>query len=129
MALKKIGAATAAAALALTLTACAGGSGSTDLSNLKIGIKFDQPGLGLKSGDRVIALVNGMGGTPESELYIVYRKLAQLLAADGNEAARPMVGNYVTSLEMPGVSITLTRVDDAMLGYFDAPVDTPAWKN
>ena len=85
--------------------------------------------LGLKSGDSVIALVNGMGGTPESELYIVYRKLAQLLAADGIEAARPMVGNYVTSLEMPGVSITLTRVDDAMLGYFDAPVDTPAWKN
>ena len=85
--------------------------------------------LGLKSGDSVIALVNGMGGTPESELYIVYRKLAQLLAADGIEAARPMVGNYVTSLEMPGVSITLTRVDDAVLGYFDAPVDTPAWKN
>lgn len=51
MALKKIGAATAAAALALSLTACAGGSGSTDLSNLKIGIKFDQPGLGLKEGD------------------------------------------------------------------------------
>ena len=85
--------------------------------------------LGLKSGDHVIALVNGMGGTPESELYIVYRKLAQLLADDGIEAARPMVGNYVTSLEMPGVSITLTRVDDTVLGYFDAPVDTPAWKN
>ncbi len=85
--------------------------------------------LGLEGGDRVIALVNGMGGTPESELYIVYRKLAELLKADGIEVARPMVGNYVTSLEMPGVSITLTRVDDEMLRYFDAPVETPAWKN
>ncbi|WP_099332709.1 dihydroxyacetone kinase subunit DhaK [Actinomyces minihominis] len=85
--------------------------------------------LGLTKGDRVIALVNGMGGTPESELYIVFRKLAQLLEADGIDLVRPMVGNYVTSLEMPGVSITLTRVDDKMLEYFDAPVDTPAWKN
>lgn len=85
--------------------------------------------LGLTGGDRVIALVNGMGGTPEMELYIVYRKLAELLKADGIAPVRPMVGNYVTSLEMPGVSVTLTRVDDEMLGYFDAPVDTPAWKN
>lgn len=85
--------------------------------------------LGLKGTDRVIALVNGMGGTPESELYIVYRKLAELLEADGIEVARTLVGNYVTSLEMPGVSITLTRVDDQMLDLFDAPVETPAWKN
>lgn len=85
--------------------------------------------LGLKSGDHVIALVNGMGGTPESELYIVFRKVALLAAADGIEISRAMVGDYVTSLEMPGVSITLTRVDDQMLEFFDAPVDTPAWKN
>lgn len=85
--------------------------------------------LGLARGERVIALVNGMGGTPESELYIVYRKLAELLKADGIEVARCLVGNFVTSLEMPGVSLTLTRVDDEMLGHFDAPVDTPAWKN
>ncbi|WP_298129531.1 glutamate ABC transporter substrate-binding protein [Micropruina sp.] len=73
MALKKIGAATAAAALALSLTACAGGSGSTDLSNLKIGIKFDQPGLGLKSGDQYTGLdvdvatyiAGKLGTTPE----------------------------------------------------------------
>lgn len=84
--------------------------------------------LGLKKGQRVIALVNGMGGTPESELFIVYRKLAQLLDKDGIEVARPMVGDYVTSLEMPGVSITLARVDDELLEYFDAPANTPAWK-
>lgn len=85
--------------------------------------------LGLKSGDHIIALVNGMGGTPESELYIVFRKVALLAAADGIDISRAMVGDYVTSLEMPGVSITLTRVDDQMLEFFDAPVDTPAWKN
>lgn len=85
--------------------------------------------LGLKKGERVIALVNGMGGTPESELFIVYRKLVALLAKDGIEVARPLVGNYVTSLEMPGVSITLLRVDDELLEYFDAPANTPAWRS
>lgn len=84
--------------------------------------------LGLKAGERVITLVNGMGGTPSSELYICHRRLAELLAADGVQIARSMVGDYVTSLEMPGVSITLLRVDDEMLELFDAPVNTPAWK-
>jgi len=84
--------------------------------------------LGLTSGDRVISLVNGMGGTPLSELYIVHRALAALLGADGVTIERPMVGNYVTSLEMPGASVTLLRVDDELLDLFDAPVLTPAWK-
>ena len=85
--------------------------------------------LRLKQGDRVVALVNGMGGTPESELYIVFRRLATLLKEDGIELARPMVGNYVTSLEMPGVSISLLRADDELLELFDAPVRTVAWSN
>lgn len=84
--------------------------------------------LKLEKGQRVITLVNGMGGTPSSELYICHRRLAQLLEADGIEIARTMVGNYVTSLEMPGVSVSLLRVDDEMLELFDAPVATPAWK-
>ena len=84
--------------------------------------------LGVGAGDRVITLVNGMGGTPSSELYIVHRRLAELIGADDIEIARCLVGNYVTSLEMPGVSITLMRVDDELLELFDAPVDTPAWK-
>lgn len=84
--------------------------------------------LGVKSGDRVITLVNGMGGTPSSELYICHRRLCQLLDADGVKIERSMVGNYVTSLEMPGVSVTLLRVDDDLLKLFDAPVVTPAWK-
>lgn len=85
--------------------------------------------LGLREGDRVIALVNGMGGTPESELYIVFRRLFSLLQEDLIVLERQMVGNYVTSLEMPGVSISLLRVDDRMLELFDAPVSTVAWKN
>lgn len=84
--------------------------------------------LELKAGERVITLVNGMGGTPSSELYICHRRLAELLEADGVSIARSLVGNYVTSLEMPGVSITLLRVDDELLELFDAPVSTPAWK-
>lgn len=84
--------------------------------------------LGLKSGERVVALVNGMGGTPLQELYIVYRKVAQLLASDHVEPARALVGNYVTSLEMPGVSLTLLRVEDDLLELFDAQARTPAWK-
>ena len=84
--------------------------------------------LELKAGERVITLVNGMGGTPSSELYICHRRLAELLKADGVSIARSLVGNYVTSLEMPGVSITLLRVDDELLELFDAPVSTPAWK-
>ena len=82
--------------------------------------------LGLREGDRVIAMVNGMGGTPESELYIVFRRLASLLEEDLIVRERQMVGNYVTSLEMPGVSITLLRVTDEMLDLFDAPVHTVA---
>lgn len=78
------------------------------------------------AGDQVIALVNGMGGTPLSELYVVNRRLHQLLANDDIEAVRTMVGNYVTSLEMPGCSITLARVDDDLLELFDAPVHTVA---
>lgn len=84
--------------------------------------------LELKAGERVITLVNGMGATPSSELYICHRRLAELLEADDVSIARSLVGNYVTSLEMPGVSITLLRVDDELLELFDAPVSTPAWK-
>lgn len=79
----------------------------------------------LQPEDRVIALVNGMGGTPSSELYIVYRRLAQRLGDLNIHIARGLVGNFVTSLEMEGASLTLMKVDDAMLELFDAPYDTP----
>jgi dihydroxyacetone kinase-like protein len=77
-------------------------------------------------GDRVIALVNSMGGTPVSELYAVYRKLAEICTTRGLTIVRNLVGAYITSLEMQGCSITLTRIDDEMLRFWDAPVNTPA---
>ncbi len=82
--------------------------------------------LPFKSGDKVILLVNGMGGTPQLELYIVYAKLAEILDARGITIARKLVGNYITSLEMAGMSITLLRADNQMLDLWDAPVHTTA---
>ena len=78
------------------------------------------------SGDRVLAFVNGMGGTPLLELFIVYNRLAQLCAERGVTIERNLIGNYITSLEMAGCSITLLRLDDEMIGLWDAPVHTPA---
>ncbi|CAB0884774.1 dihydroxyacetone kinase subunit DhaK [Corynebacterium diphtheriae] len=82
--------------------------------------------LGLCAGERVIALVNGMGGTPSSELYIVYRRVAEHLGQLGVVVERSLVGNYVTSLDMQGASVTLMRVSDELLELFDAPVNTVA---
>jgi dihydroxyacetone kinase-like protein len=78
------------------------------------------------SGDNVLAFVNGMGGTPLIELYVVYNKVAQLCAARGVTIARNLVGSYITSLEMAGCSITLLKLDDEMTRLWDAPVHTPA---
>jgi phosphoenolpyruvate---glycerone phosphotransferase subunit DhaK len=77
-------------------------------------------------GDRVLAFVNGMGGTPLLELYIVYAEVARLAQEHGLKIERNLVGNYITSLEMQGCSITLLKLDDELLRYWDAPVDTPA---
>jgi phosphoenolpyruvate---glycerone phosphotransferase subunit DhaK len=79
-----------------------------------------------ESGDRVLAFVNGMGGTPLIELYIVYRELDRFLQGRGVTIERRLIGNYITSLEMAGCSITLLRLDDELTRYWDAPVDTPA---
>ena len=73
------------------------------------------------SGDRVLAFVNGMGGTPQIELYLVYNELKKVLDARGIEIARNLVGSYITSLEMAGCSITLLRLDDEMIRLWDAP--------
>jgi dihydroxyacetone kinase-like protein len=80
--------------------------------------------LPFESGDRVLAFVNGMGGTPLLELYIVYAEVAKLAQQHGLKIERNLVGNYITSLEMQGCSITLLKLDDELLGYWDAPVDT-----
>lgn len=77
-------------------------------------------------GDRVLAFVNGMGGTPLSELYIIYRKLADICQKKELKIIRNLVGPYITSLEMQGCSITLLRMDDEMIQLWDAPVCTPS---
>ncbi|MFD8320127.1 dihydroxyacetone kinase subunit DhaK [Kitasatospora purpeofusca] len=82
----------------------------------------------LTAGDEVIALVNGLGGTPLLELYIVFGEVAARLAEHGITVARSLVGNYVTSLDMTGFSLTLTKADAQLLELWDAPVDTPALK-
>ncbi|NJL04106.1 MAG: dihydroxyacetone kinase subunit DhaK [Chloroflexaceae bacterium] len=78
------------------------------------------------SGDNVLAFVNGMGGTPLIELYIVYNELAKICAAKGITIARHLIGDYITSLEMAGASITLLKLDDELTRLWDAPVHTPA---
>jgi dihydroxyacetone kinase-like protein len=82
--------------------------------------------LPFSDGDPVLAFVNGMGGTPLIELYVMYAEVAKLLEARGLRIERNLVGNFITSLEMQGCSITLVKLDDEMVRYWDAPVDTPA---
>jgi dihydroxyacetone kinase-like protein len=84
--------------------------------------------LGLTGGDRVAVLVNGMGATPLEELYIVYRNVHQLLLAAGVTVHRPYVGEYATSLEMAGASITLMRLDDDLAALLDAPASSPFFR-
>ena len=80
--------------------------------------------LGIAAGDKVLLFVNGMGGTPLSELYIVYRRAARVIAGRGATVERNLVGNYITALEMQGCSISVLRLDDELTGLWDAPVHT-----
>jgi dihydroxyacetone kinase-like protein len=86
--------------------------------------------LPFSSGDRVLAFMNGMGGTPLIELYVMYGEVARLAQEAGLTIERNLIGNYITSLEMQGCSITLLKLDDEMVRYWDAPVNTPGlrWK-
>jgi dihydroxyacetone kinase-like protein len=80
----------------------------------------------LQTGDRLFAFVNSMGGTPISELYLIYRKLAEICEKRGMLIVRNLVGPYITSLEMQGCSITLLKLDDELNRLWDAPVHTPS---
>ena len=82
--------------------------------------------LPFSSGDRVLAFMNGMGGTPLIELYVMYGEVARLAQEHGLTIERNLIGNYITSLEMQGCSITLVKLEDDMVRYWDAPVNTPA---
>jgi len=77
-------------------------------------------------GERAIVIVNGMGGTPQLELYVVFGEVHRILTARGIDIARNLVGSYVTSLDMAGCSLTVTKADDEILSLWDAPVRTPA---
>ncbi len=78
------------------------------------------------SGDAVIAFLNGMGGTPLLELYVMVNEVTRILSGRNLRIARSLVGSYITSLDMAGVSVTLLRVDDDLLSLWDAPLRTPA---
>lgn len=80
----------------------------------------------LVAGDKVIALVNSLGGTPISELYGVYNRLARLCEQANLQLVDNLIGPYCTSLDMTGISITLLKVDDELLKLWQAPVHTPA---
>src|SRR5262249_5115597 len=97
---------------------------AADLAGLMVeAILSDMP---VSAGAPAIVMVNGMGGTPLIELYLLYGEGAGLLARRGGTLARNPVGKYVTSLDMAGASLTICRADEQLLELWDAPVDTPA---
>lgn len=77
------------------------------------------------AGERVAVMVNGLGATPPEELYILYRKVHELLDGRGVTVHRAYVGEYATSMEMAGASITLCRLDDELARWLDAPAHSP----
>jgi len=79
-----------------------------------------------KAGSETLLVVNGFGGTPSSELYLMYDAAERQVAKQGLKVTRSLVGNYVTSLEMAGCSVTVTLIDEQMTALWDAPVHTAA---
>jgi len=77
-------------------------------------------------GARLLPFVNGMGGTPQLELYLLYAEVERQLHAAGLQPVRNLVGSYITSLEMAGASLTVLELDDELISLWDAPVHTPA---
>ena len=81
--------------------------------------------LGLEKGDEVAVLVNGLGATPKEELYILYNRVNEVLAEKGISIYRPYIGEFATSMEMAGASISLLKLDDELKPLLDAPASTP----
>jgi dihydroxyacetone kinase-like protein len=79
-------------------------------------------------GQEVVLIVNGMGATPLMELYIINNFVQDYLKEQGIKVYDTMVGNFMTSIEMAGFSLTLLRLDDELKALYDAKADTPAWK-
>lgn len=81
-----------------------------------------------KSGDEVLLFVNGMGGTPLVEQYVIFRKAYEIAEKHGLKVVRNLIGPYITSLEMAGCSITMLKMDDDLVKLWDAPVKTPGMR-
>jgi len=84
--------------------------------------------LGLARGDDVAVLVNGLGATPKEELYILYRSVAARLAGLGVRVRRPWIGEFATSMEMSGASLSVLRLDDELWRLLSAPARTPFYE-
>ncbi|MFE2876429.1 dihydroxyacetone kinase subunit DhaK [Streptomyces roseus] len=97
-----------------------------EIAEFAVGAVLDDLASSAPGDGPVLALVNGMGATPLLELYGFHAEVARVLAARGVPVARALVGNYVTSLDMAGCSVTLCRADEEMLRLWDAPVQTAA---
>jgi dihydroxyacetone kinase-like protein len=97
---------------------------ASELAEIAAGAILDD--LPFDRGEPALVIVNGMGGTPLIELYVVMSEVARILGGRGVPIARSLVGDYVTSLDMAGFSLTLTKLDDELIRLWDAPVRTPA---
>lgn len=95
-----------------------------EITNILATTIFDD--LPFRRNSNIVAMVNGMGGTPLIELYIVFNYFAKLCEERGITIRRNLIGNYITSLDMAGCSITLLEIDDELLHWWDAPVHTAA---
>lgn len=82
----------------------------------------------IEKGDDVHVLVNGLGGLPLMDQYICYNRVNEVLEEKGINIKNSLVGNYATSMDMIGMSVTLTKVDDELAGYLESPMDTPYMK-
>ncbi len=83
------------------------------------------PDLPYENGDEVAVLINGLGATPLEELYIIYRKAHEMLQEKGIKVFKAYVGEYATSMDMAGMSISLLKLDDELKKYLAAPCRTP----
>ncbi|MER5928721.1 dihydroxyacetone kinase subunit DhaK [Streptomyces sp. NPDC002054] len=99
---------------------------SREIAEIAVGAVLEELEVLRPAGEPVLVLVNGMGATPLLELYGFNAEVQRVLADRGVPVARTLVGNYVTSLDMAGCSVTLCRADEELLRLWDAPVQTPA---
>ena len=86
------------------------------------------PELDMAKGTSTAVLVNSLGATPHEELFIVYRRVAEVLGQRGIRIVMPLIGRYATSMEMTGMSLTLMPLDNELERLFQAPADCPFWK-